>query len=71
MDTDCIVLVYARALSLARYIATLGIEERLISEESLSGLIKTDLTNHPPANPPTHIDIDCYSATTDQIIAKF
>ena len=40
-------------------IATLDLEERLILEDGPSGLIKSDLTNHPPttypAQPPPHI----------------
>ena len=34
------------------HIATLDLEERLILEDGPSGLIKSDLTNHPPT--PTH-----------------
>ena len=47
-------------------IATLGLEERPILEDGPSGLVKSDLTNHPP----TPVDMDCCSATTCQIKAK-
>ena len=32
-------------------IATLDLEERLILEDGPSGLIKSDMTNHPPTHP--------------------
>ena len=74
-----------------KILPTLGLEEKLILEEKViledgpSGLVKSDLTNHPPPHsrrnhptdhiagatiPPTTVDMDCCSATTGQIIAK-
>ena len=51
-------------------IATLDLEERLILEDGLSGLIKSDLTNHPPT-PTTPVQMDCLGETTGQILSKY
>ena len=48
------------------HIATLDLEERLILEDGPSGLIKSDLTNHPP----TPVQMDCIGATTGRILSK-
>ena len=48
------------------HIATLDLEERLILEDGPSGLIKSDLTDHPP----TPVQMDCLGSTTGQILSK-
>ena len=48
-------------------IATLDIKEKLILEDGPSGLIKSDLTDHPP----TPMQMDCLGTTQGRILSKF